>query len=92
MTKWLYLAAGVVVFGAGYVFADALRTADIERLKADYAQAVVECPPAPAVPASLVSDKSQTVNAYLQRVRSYLAKAANWSAASAQTETPSAKP
>ena len=56
MTKWLYLAAGVVVFGAGYVFADALRTADIERLKADYAQAVVECPPAPAVPASLVSD------------------------------------
>lgn len=42
MTKWLYLAAGVVVFGAGYAFADALRTADIERLKADYAQAAQE--------------------------------------------------
>ena len=56
------------------------------------APAVVECPPAPVVPASLVSDKSQNVNAYLQRVRSYLAKAADWSAASAQTETPSAKP
>lgn len=38
MTKWLYLAAAVVVFGAGYALADALRTADIERLKADYAQ------------------------------------------------------
>lgn len=42
MTKWLYLAAGVVVFGAGYAFADALRTADIERLKADYAKAAQE--------------------------------------------------
>lgn len=42
MTKWLYLAAAVVVFGAGYAFADALRTADIERLKADYAQAAQE--------------------------------------------------
>jgi HAMP domain-containing protein len=40
--KWLYLAAGVVVFGAGYAFADALRTADIQRLKADYAQAAQE--------------------------------------------------
>jgi HAMP domain-containing protein len=40
--KWLYIAAGVVVFGAGYAFADALRTADIERLKADYAQAAQE--------------------------------------------------
>lgn len=42
MTKWLYLAAAVVVFGAGYALADALRTADIERLKADYAQAAQE--------------------------------------------------
>lgn len=40
--KWLYLAAGVVVFGAGYAFADALRTADIQRLKAEYAQAAQE--------------------------------------------------
>lgn len=40
--KWLYLAAGVIVFGAGYAFADALRTADIQRLKADYAQAAQE--------------------------------------------------
>lgn len=40
--KWLYIAAGVVVFGAGYAFADALRTADIERLKAEYAQAAQE--------------------------------------------------
>lgn len=40
--KWLYLAAGVVVFGAGYAFADALRTADIQRLKAGYAQAAQE--------------------------------------------------
>lgn len=40
--KWLYLAAGVIVFGAGYAFANALRTADIERLKADYAQAAQE--------------------------------------------------
>lgn len=39
MTKWLYLAAGVVVFSAGYAFADALRTADIARLKAGYAAA-----------------------------------------------------
>lgn len=42
MTKWLYLAACVAVFGAGYAFADALRTAEIERLKADYAQAAQE--------------------------------------------------
>lgn len=42
MAKWLYLAAAVVVFSAGYAFADALRTADIERLKADYAQAAQE--------------------------------------------------
>lgn len=42
MTKWLYLAAAVAVFGAGYAFADALRTADIQRLKADYAQAAQE--------------------------------------------------
>lgn len=42
MTKWLYLAAAVVVFGAGYAFADALRTADIQRLKAEYAQAAQE--------------------------------------------------
>ena len=42
MTKWLYLAAAVVVFSAGYAFADALRTADIQRLKADYAQAAQE--------------------------------------------------
>lgn len=40
--KWLYLAAGVIVFGAGYAFADALRTAEIQRLKADYAQAAQE--------------------------------------------------
>ena len=33
MAKWLYLAAAVVVFSAGYAFADALRTADIERLR-----------------------------------------------------------
>ena len=39
MAKWLYLAAGVVVFSAGYAFADALRTADIARLKAGYAAA-----------------------------------------------------
>ena len=56
------------------------------------APAVVECPPAPVVPASLVSDKSESVSAYLQRVRSFLAKAADWSEGSAQTETPSAKP
>lgn len=42
MKKWLYLAAGVVVFGTGYAFADALRTADIQRLKAEYAQAAQE--------------------------------------------------
>ncbi|WP_337744758.1 hypothetical protein [Duodenibacillus massiliensis] len=42
MAKWLYLAAAVVVFSAGYAFADALRTADIERLKAEYAQAAQE--------------------------------------------------
>lgn len=40
--KWLYIAAGVIVFGAGYAFADALRTADIQRLKADYAKAAQE--------------------------------------------------
>lgn len=40
--KWLYIAAGVVVFGAGYAFADALRTAEIQRLKAEYAQAAQE--------------------------------------------------
>lgn len=39
MAKWLYLAAAVVVFSAGYAFADALRTADIARLKAGYAAA-----------------------------------------------------
>lgn len=39
MAKWLYLAAAVVVFSAGYAFADALRTADIARLKAGYAVA-----------------------------------------------------
>ena len=39
MAKWLYLAAAVVVFSAGYAFADALRTADIVRLKAGYAAA-----------------------------------------------------
>ena len=87
MTKWLYLAAG----GAGYVFADALRTADIERLKADYAQAVVECPPAPAVPASLVSDKSQNVAGFLQRVQAFLKKAAAWSEGSTPTGQPSWK-
>lgn len=91
MTKWLYLAAGVVVFGAGYVFADALRTADIERLKADYAQAVLECPPAPAVPASLVSDKSQNVAGFLQRVQAFLKKAAAWSEGSTPTGQPSWK-
>lgn len=42
MTKWLYIAAGVFIFGAGYAFADALRTADIQRLKAEYAQAAQE--------------------------------------------------
>ena len=39
MTRWLYVLAAVAVFGAGYAFADALRTADIEQLKADYAAA-----------------------------------------------------
>lgn len=39
MAKWLYLAAAVVGFSAGYAFADALRTADIARLKAGYAAA-----------------------------------------------------
>ena len=91
MAKWLYLAAAVVVFSAGYVFADALRTADIERLKADYAQAAQECPPAPAVPASLVSDKSQNVAGFLQRVQAFLKKAAAWSEGSTPTGRPSGK-
>ena len=145
-SKFLYTVLAALIFGAGYAFADALRTADIQRLKADYAQAAQEyqakltkreadnakkladavdkkqaeidalgsqlagmrddvkrlrraasaggggVPPAPVVPASLVSDKSETVSAYLRRVRSFLVKAADWSAASAQTETPSAKP
>ncbi|HAF65255.1 MAG: hypothetical protein EGQ76_08275 [Sutterella sp.] len=39
MIKWLYALAAVSVFGAGYAFADALRTADIEQLKAEYAAA-----------------------------------------------------
>ena len=39
MTKWLYAVVALAIFGAGYVFADALRTADIERLKSEYAAA-----------------------------------------------------
>lgn len=140
MTKWLYVLAAVAVFGAGYAFADALRTADIEQLKADYAAAaqryqteltkrrvtmrrsllmlstrsklrlmlwmlsllacasmlsacatqrppaVVECPPALVIPESLVSDESKNVSDYLQRVRSFLKKAADWSGGSRQTD------
>ena len=39
MTKWLYVVAALSVFWTGYGVADALRTADIERLKSDYAAA-----------------------------------------------------
>ena len=39
MTKWLYVVAALAVFWTGYGVADALRTADIERLKSDYAAA-----------------------------------------------------
>lgn len=41
-SKFLYTVLAALIFGAGYSFADALRTADIERLKADYAQAAQE--------------------------------------------------
>ena len=41
-SKFLYTVLAALIFGAGYAFADALRTADIERLKADYAQAAQE--------------------------------------------------
>lgn len=37
-----YCVAAGAVFASGYFVADALRTADIERLKADYAQAAQE--------------------------------------------------
>lgn len=47
--------------------------------------AVAECPPTPVVPESLVSDESQSVSGYLQRVRSFLKKAADWSGDSRQT-------
>nr|DAI76124.1 MAG TPA: Prokaryotic membrane lipoprotein lipid attachment site [Caudoviricetes sp.] len=52
---------------------------------------VVECPPPVKIPETLVSDKSKTVNAFLSKVRSYLAKAAQWSEGSAQTETQSGR-
>ena len=55
------------------------------------APAVVECPPAPAVPASLVSDKSQNVAGFLQRVQAFLKKAAAWSEGSTPTGRPSGK-
>ena len=41
-SKFLYTVLAALIFGAGYAFADALRTADIQRLKADYAQAAQE--------------------------------------------------
>lgn len=41
-SKFLYTVLAALIFGAGYSFADALRTADIERLKAGYAQAAQE--------------------------------------------------
>lgn len=41
--------------------------------------AVVECPPAPAIPESFVSDESQNVDAFLLRVRNLLKRAADWS-------------
>lgn len=144
-SKFLYTVLAALIFGAGYAFADALRTADIERLKADYAQAAQEyqakltkreadnakkladavdkkqaeidalgsqlagmrsdverlrraassgsggCPPAPVVPASLVSDKSQNVAGFLQRVQAFLKKAAAWSEGSTPTGRPSGK-
>jgi hypothetical protein len=40
---------------------------------------VVECPPAPAIPESFVSDESQNVDAFLLRVRNLLKRAADWS-------------
>ncbi len=51
--------------------------------------AVVECPPAPAIPESFVSDESRSVNDFFLRVRTFLKKAADWSEDSMQTETPS---
>lgn len=42
VSKFLYTVLAALIFGAGYAFADALRTADIQRLKADYAQAAQE--------------------------------------------------
>lgn len=41
-SKFLYTVLAALIFGAGYAFADALRTADIQRLKADYAKAAQE--------------------------------------------------
>lgn len=46
---------------------------------------VVECPEPEPVPASLVSDKSEIVSDYLERVQAYLKKAANWSENLTQT-------
>ncbi len=48
--------------------------------------AVVECPQAPEVPASLVSGKSQNVSDYLAKVQTYLRKAADFSETSTPTE------
>ena len=47
--------------------------------------AVVTCPEPEPVPASLVSDKSEIVSDYLERVQAYLKKAANWSENLTQT-------
>lgn len=58
---------------------------------ASQAPAVVQCPEATPVPASLVSDKSQSVSSYLAKVRSYLKKAADFLETSMQTEKPSKK-
>ena len=55
------------------------------------APTVVECPPAPIVPASLVSDKSQNVADFLQRVQDFLKKAAAWSEGSTPTGQQSEK-
>lgn len=41
-SKFLYTVLAALIFGAGYAFADALRTADIQRLKAEYAKAAQE--------------------------------------------------
>ena len=47
--------------------------------------AVVECPQTILIPESLVSDKSESVSAYLAKARGFLKRAADWSEDLTQT-------